>query len=229
MAGRLDPLRFDAIWYGDHDQLWIILQHLKFDHFLILYVQPYKHYTKKDTFPLVMCVPIITEVTRKALSLALSSSSIVKGTPLQKTLSAFFPSSDDTFVNIHGNPKDTARKQYPAAHPYHRVSVSDHLGLVEPVASKRVELTICSDGPPHFSQNTQRIVDPQDSDKTLFVPTIFDVDDNGKSALYEYLSSRLNKFEDLSERDQDRLATEDNSSLIRAHDVAIELGILPEV
>lgn len=195
----------------------------------MVHVRPYKHYTKKETFPLFICVPILTETTRKALSLSLGSSTIVKAAAIQKTLSAFFPSSDGTFVNIHGNPKDTARKQYPAAHPYHRVSVSDHLGLVEPADIKRVELTICSDGPPHFSQNTQRIVDPQDSDKTLFVPTIFDVEDNGKSALYEYLTSRLKTVEDLSVRDQERLVTEDNSSLIRAHDVAIELGILPEV
>jgi hypothetical protein len=115
-----DPSLFDARWWGCVDQLWIHLQHLSFDNFLMVHVLLYKHYTKKEISPLFVCVPIITETTRKALSLSLCSSTIVKAAAIQKTLSAFFPSSDGTFVNIHGNPKDTARKQYPAAHPYRR-------------------------------------------------------------------------------------------------------------
>jgi hypothetical protein len=189
---------FNSLWWGNYEGLWMHLSTLRYDHFLMLHVIPYKHFTKKDDSPLIISIPIATEASRKVLSSDLMSSTTVTAMALQRTASAFFPFHDGIFINIRGSPKDTARKQYPLARPYGRVSVSDHVGMVEPAACKRVEFMISKVEPSHYHSTTQRIVDPRDPTKPIFVPTIFDVTEDGSSALYEYLLSNLNPVEDLS-------------------------------
>jgi hypothetical protein len=220
---------FDKEWWGNYDGLWMYLSTLCYEHFLMLHVIPYKHFTKKDDSPLFICIPIVTEASRKALSSALMSSTTVTAVALQRTVTAFFPFHDGIFVNIRGSPKDTARKQFPLARPHGRVSVSDYMGVVEPTACKRVELMVSKVEPLHYHSTTQRIINPRDPTKTIFVPTLFDVAEGGTSALYEYLLSNLNPVEDLSSLDRERLTNEDSISLGRAHDTATELGIATEL
>jgi hypothetical protein len=99
------------------------------------------------------------------------------------------------------------------------------MGVVELTVCNRVELMISKVEPLHYHSTTQRIIDPRDPTKTIVVPTLFDVAEDGTSALYEYLLSNLTPVEDLSALDRERLTNEDSLSLGRAHDIATELGI----